>query len=169
MEWHKCFGHLHLNGLKLSQSKNIPAIKDPKQVCEICRTRKLARLLFQKGLSWGAKAPLKLVRTDICGPLKPISSGGNRYFITFIDDYSRKFWVYMLKEKSAAFDTFVQFKAQVELDSERKLKTLGLIEGANIHQIYSNIFVEMQESDNNLQPPIHHNKMELPNGRIEQF
>lgn len=75
-KWHKRFGHLHFNGLKLLQSKNmvhdLPTIEDPRQVCEICTVRKQARLPFQKGLSWGAKASLELVHTDICGPLEPI-------------------------------------------------------------------------------------------------
>ncbi|CAO2836221.1 unnamed protein product [Amaranthus hypochondriacus] len=140
-KWHKRFGHLHFNGLKLLQSKNmvhgLPTIEDPKQVCEICTAGKQARLPFQKGVSWRAKAPLQLVHTDICGPLEPISLGGNRYFITFIDDYSRKLWVFMLKEKSAAFDTFMHFKARVELESGYKLKTLRSDRGG---EYKSNLF-----------------------------
>lgn len=85
---------------------------------------KKTRLPFQKGLSWRAKEPLSLVHTDIRGPLEPLSLGGNRYFNTFIDDYSRKLWVYRLKEKSVVFDTFRKFKARVELESGRKLKKL---------------------------------------------
>lgn len=100
-------------------------IENLKCVCEICTIRKQARLTFQKGFSRRAKAPLELVHTDICAPLEPISLGGNQYFITFIDDYSRKLWVYMLKEKSAMFYTFKQFKARVERESEQKLTILS--------------------------------------------
>jgi transposase InsO family protein len=49
---------------------------------------------------------------------------GNRYFITFIDDFSKKLWVYFLKEKSAAFIVFKNFKALVENQSGHKLVTL---------------------------------------------
>lgn len=53
-----------------------------------------------------------------------MSFGGNRYFITFIDDFSRKLWVYFLKEKSAAFTVFKNFKALAENQSGHKLVTL---------------------------------------------
>jgi hypothetical protein len=61
------------------------------------------------------------VHTDICGPLDPISFGGNKYFITFIDDFSRKSWVYFLKEKSSALAVFKNFKAFTEAESNYKL------------------------------------------------
>jgi len=67
---------------------------------------------------------LQLVHTDICGTLDPVSLGGNRYFITFIDDFSRKSWVYILKEKFAAFTTFKGFKALVEAESGHMIITL---------------------------------------------
>jgi hypothetical protein len=52
------------------------------------------------------------------------SVGGNRYFITFIDDYSRMCWVYFLRNKSGALNVFKKFKAFVELQSGHKLKKL---------------------------------------------
>ena len=57
---------------------------------------------------------LELVHSDICGPINPISNGGKRYFITFIDDFSRKTWVHILQEKSQAFEAFESYKALVE-------------------------------------------------------
>ncbi|XP_052484453.1 uncharacterized protein LOC128039833 [Gossypium raimondii] len=52
------------------------------------------------------------------------SLGGNRYFISFIDDYSRKLWVYCVKEKSEAFQRFKDFKAEVENFTGLKINTL---------------------------------------------
>ena len=37
--------------------------------------------------------PLEIVHSDVWGPTKESSIGGNKYFLTFIDDYSRKVWV----------------------------------------------------------------------------
>jgi transposase InsO family protein len=51
-------------------------------------------------------------------------SWGNRYFITFIDDYSRICWVYFLRNKSDTLNVFKKFKALVELQSGYKLKKL---------------------------------------------
>ncbi|RDX74739.1 hypothetical protein CR513_45469, partial [Mucuna pruriens] len=40
--------------------------------------------------------------------------GGNHYFISFVDDFSRKLWVYLIKRKGEAFEVFKRFKAMVE-------------------------------------------------------
>lgn len=63
---------------------------------------------------WRASKQLQLVHSDICGPIKPASNGDKRYIIIFIDDLTRKTWVYFLHEKSEAFVTFKNFKAGVE-------------------------------------------------------
>ena len=75
-------------------------------------------------MSWRSKEVLGQAHLDICGPLTPISNGGKRYFITFIDDYSRKTWVYILKEKSKAFNVFKSFKVCVEIETGRDIKNL---------------------------------------------
>lgn len=72
------------------------------------------REAFPKKSPWRATKRLELVHADICGPIKPESNSNKRYFITFIDDYSRKTWIYFLSEKSAALETFKRFKAVVE-------------------------------------------------------
>lgn len=71
-----------------------------------------------------AKKPLELIHTDVCGPIKPSSLGNNNYFLLFIDDFSRKTWVYFLKQKSEVFEVFKKFKAAVERESGRKIKAL---------------------------------------------
>ena len=43
---------------------------------------------------------LEIIHTDICGPFDTPSFGGEKYFITFIDDFSRYGYVYLLNEKS---------------------------------------------------------------------
>ncbi|KAE8718614.1 Detected protein of confused Function [Hibiscus syriacus] len=50
------------------------------------------------------------------------SLGGEKYFVSFIDDYSRRCSVYPIKKKSDAFSTFKNFKARVKLDSRNKIK-----------------------------------------------
>jgi len=65
-----------------------------------------------------------MVHTDICGPITPYSISKNRYFLFFIVDFSRKTWVYFLKEKSEAFCIFKKFKAYVEKQSGNSIKTL---------------------------------------------
>jgi transposase InsO family protein len=65
-----------------------------------------------------------LVHSDVCGPMPSTSLSGYVYYVSFIDDYSRKTWVYFLKSKDEVLRKFKEFKALVENLSERKIKIL---------------------------------------------
>ena len=67
---------------------------------------------------------MQLIHSDICGPLEVPSLSRTVYFLTFIDDFSRKSWVYFLKNKSEVFSIFQIFKSLVENESGKKIKTL---------------------------------------------
>ena len=56
--------------------------------------------------------------------MKTPSIGGSTYFLTFIIDFSRKAWIYLLKHKSNAFDCFYHFKSFVEKKSGYYIKVL---------------------------------------------
>lgn len=71
-----------------------------------------------------AKDVLELIHTDICGPFPTNSWNGQRYFITFIDDYSRYGYLYLIHEKSQSLDVFKSFKAEVELQLGKKIKSV---------------------------------------------
>ena len=126
--WHMRFGHLSFHGLHLLYKKHmvngLPMMEQKDQVCEGCILGKQHIDSFPVGRSWRAKAPLELVHSDICGPMQTPSIGKCRYFITFIDDFSRRTWVFFLKEKSEAFNFFKQFKAIAEKQSGYFLKVL---------------------------------------------
>ncbi|KAL3534238.1 hypothetical protein ACH5RR_002699 [Cinchona calisaya] len=101
--WHKRLGHLNFRSLKVLQQKGmaygLPKIEEKDGVCQDCALGKQHRQPFPKGVAWRVKEILELVHTDVCGQMRT-SHGGNKYFILFIDDFSRMTWVYFLKEKS---------------------------------------------------------------------
>lgn len=76
---------------------------------------------------------LHVVYSDVCGPFDAVSLGGNKYFVSFIDDLSRKVWIYLIKLKSEVFTVFKQFKALVEKQSGRKLKILRIDGGGEFN------------------------------------
>ena len=71
-----------------------------------------------------ATKALELVQSDVCGPMKTTSIGATKFFVTFIDDFLRKIWIYPIKVKSECFDKFQEFKALVEDQCEKKIKWL---------------------------------------------
>lgn len=52
------------------------------------------------------------------------SIGGAKYVLTFIDDHSRKIFVYFLKEKLEVYDRFIEFQAMVEKETGNKIEAL---------------------------------------------
>src|SRR5579871_1116166 len=65
---------------------------------------------------------LELIHTDICGLMKTTSIRNAKYFILFIDDYSRMTAVYFLENRSDAFNKFREYKAYVENFHNSKIK-----------------------------------------------
>ena len=77
-----------------------------------------------KAKGYRAKEVLDLVHTDLCGPMSTSARGGYEYFITFIDDYSRYGYIYLMRHKSEVFDKFKEFKAEVENHRGKSIKSL---------------------------------------------
>jgi len=48
------------------------------------------------------------IHTDVWGPTRMTSIGGNHCFVSFIDDYSRRCWVYTMKHKGEVLKLFVE-------------------------------------------------------------
>ncbi|PNY07765.1 putative copia-type polyprotein [Trifolium pratense] len=146
--WHYRFGHLNFNGLRVLQQKEmvkgLPQIETPSHVCEECLIAKQHRNSFPQESTWRASHVLQLVHSDICGPMNPTSNSNKRYFITFTDDFSRKTWVYFLKEKSEALEMFRKFKARVEKEKNQPIQCLRTDRGG---EYTSSEFVNLCESN----------------------
>ncbi|KAL4295748.1 hypothetical protein GQ457_12G010900 [Hibiscus cannabinus] len=82
--WHCRYGHLSFNGLNTLKQKEIvfelPRLIQPLKVCTECLNGKQKRDPFPKKSSWRAELPLKLVHSDLCGPIQPISNSNKRVF-----------------------------------------------------------------------------------------
>ena len=79
---------------------------------------------------------LELIHTDICGPFPTPSWNGQQYFITFIDDYSWYDILYLIHEKSQSLDVFKNFKAKVENQLSKKIKTVRSDRGSEYYDRY---------------------------------
>ncbi|RVW65936.1 Retrovirus-related Pol polyprotein from transposon TNT 1-94 [Vitis vinifera] len=109
---------------KPSDAKRCIYVRDGKQT----KTKKLG--------ANRATDVLELIHTDICGPYPTASWNGQQYFITFIDDYSRYGYLFLIHEKSQSLDVFKTFKAEVELQLNKRIKSVRSDRGGEYYGRY---------------------------------
>ena len=68
---------------------------------------------------------LDLLHSDVCGLMSSASLTGSLYYVVFIDDLSRKSWIFFMKTKGQVFSRFQEFKALMENQIGKKIKVLG--------------------------------------------
>ncbi|CAM8929401.1 unnamed protein product [Rhodiola kirilowii] len=123
--WHMRLGHMSERGMQILSKRDLLGGYRIKNLdfCEHCVFGKLHRSEFPKGVH-RTKGTLDYIHSDCWGPARVESVGGNRYFLSIIDDYSRMTWVFMMKYKSEAFNKFKQWKTLVENQTGKKIKRL---------------------------------------------
>ena len=84
-----------------------------------------------------SKEYLDFVHSDVCGPISVHSFNGYSYRVTFIDDYSRKTWIYFLKAKLEIFERFREFKTLVEKQTRKSIQVLRIDTGVSTLQMSS--------------------------------
>ncbi|GFS79404.1 retrovirus-related Pol polyprotein from transposon TNT 1-94 [Trichonephila clavipes] len=137
--WHQRFCHVN-NDYLVKTSKNdsvrgLPRLTDNgKTYCILCKLAKSKRVSFKKTGAVRSKRPLELLHMDLCGPMPTESQGGNKYFLSIIDDYSRKVTVFPIRNKSDLFHTFIRFQKRAERFLSKKViavRTDGGLEFCN--------------------------------------
>jgi hypothetical protein len=118
--------HLHHGALKVLREAVIGLLEfnsDQDGVCKGCALSKYAKTTFSSNDN-RSKGILDLIHSDVCGPMSVVSIGGFNYYVSFIDDHSRKSWIYFVKTKDEVFSQFQEFKALVENQTGIKIKIL---------------------------------------------
>ena len=103
-------------------------------VCVDCIKGKQTKHI-KKGAQRSTKL-LEIIHTDICGLVDTLSFGKEKYFITFIDDFSRYGYIYLLHEKSQAVNAFEVYITEVERQLERKVKIIRSDRGSEYYGKY---------------------------------
>ena len=101
---HHChLGHPSLQNLKsvVSSCRQIESLQ-----CEACQLGKHHRVPFASRRESRVSSPFHLVHYDIWGPINTASLLEFRYFVTFVDDYSKVTYVYLMKETSKLYSIF---------------------------------------------------------------
>ncbi|CAL8167282.1 unnamed protein product [Prunus armeniaca] len=125
--YHHRLGHISQKGLQeLHKQGLLEGMSSCKMdFCEYCVLGKQRNVSFTSSSADNrSKEQLSYIHSDVWGPVPTKSNGGTRYFVTFMDDFSRKVWVYFMKQKSEAFAKFKEWKTKIEYQTRRKIKYL---------------------------------------------
>ena len=101
--WHRRLAHLHFRALPTMEKMvtGLPKLNQEHEgTCRGCTLGKNTKGPFHNSES-RSKCILDLIHSDLCGPMSVASLSGFLYYIIFIDDYSRKTWIYFLNTKES--------------------------------------------------------------------
>ena len=126
MLWHRRLGHFHHTALlfmkKNDLGEGLPELEVKPSTYVACQYGKQTRLLFPPNKAWRATHKLQLVHTDVGGPQRTPSLNDSKFYIVFIDDHTRMYWIYFMKFKFEVADIFWKFKAWAKNQSKCKCK-----------------------------------------------
>ena len=121
--WHERFGHLNFKYLKQLHNDNMvegfPSIQTFDGVCVGCLVGKHPEKKYDVGKAHRAVSTLDLIHSDAVGPMTTNSINGCKYFLTFIDVFSRYCWIYFMKQNKKFFILLKIFKLWLKTVSIR--------------------------------------------------
>ena len=124
--WHQRLGHLNFAALKRHLAHHNIAYTDDAEgyVCDSCEKAKATKR-YNRTPQQRATKPYQFIHTDLVGPITPIGFGGERYFFTFTDDYTRTTETYTAERKSKwlkclkAFYNLARTRTKLDRPTER--------------------------------------------------
>lgn len=127
-KWHRLLGHVnfkYLDTMCREQLLNgIPnELEKEFMKCKTCIESKMHNIPFENNRR-RAKNLLEIVHTDVCGPFNTTGLNGEKYIVSFIDDYSKIAKVYVMKSKTEVFDCLVEYINECENLTNKRVKFL---------------------------------------------
>jgi histone deacetylase 1/2 len=104
-------------------------------VCDACQRAKSHQLPYNRSTRVSS-FPLELVHSDVWGPAIA-SSSGFKYYVSFVDDFSRYTWIYLIKHKSDVEQIFYDFQHHVERLLDTKIRAIQSDWGGEYHRLHN--------------------------------
>ena len=127
-KWHRALGHVNFHYLnKLIKNKLLDGlpekIENIEMKCANCIESKMSNEPFENNRPKSTEI-LELIHTDLNGPHNTTGYSGEKYFLTFIDDYSKCARIYCIKNKSETANCFIDYVNLVENQFNKRVKKL---------------------------------------------
>jgi transposase InsO family protein len=152
--WHSRLCHLNFGSMsRLSSLNLIPNLSIVKgSKCQSCVQSKQPQKPHKEAEERHL-GPLELIHSDICEMNGVLTEGGQRYFMTIIDDASWYCYVYLLKTKDKALNCFKTYKAKVKNQLEKKIKRFRFDRGGEYFSNEFNLFYAEHDVIHERMPP----------------
>jgi hypothetical protein len=121
---------------RIVQENNLPCSSlefNKEYVCGACQHAKSHQLLFPKSFST-SQAPLELVHSNVWGP-PPTYVGRKNYCMSFVDDFSKFIWIYLIRHKSKVFSIFQIIQSLVEHTFNKKMLAMQMDWGGEYQKL----------------------------------
>jgi hypothetical protein len=124
-QWHSCLGHPTLKNIcRVLSSFQLPvASPQDSTICTAYLGAKSKQLPCSYSSTY-ATSPLALIHIDVWGPALVSSRSGSKYYVSFLDAYSKYTWLYPVSCKSDVSSVFLTFKTYVEWFFDSKIKAI---------------------------------------------
>ena len=97
--------------------------------CECCSLAKSSKKPVFNYRKHDAKYAGEIIHSDIKGPFKIQTRNHEKYYVSFIDNFSRYTRIYLIKNKSNAFNAFINFHKWITTLTDKSVKELRTDEG----------------------------------------
>ena len=99
---------------KFRKVRDIPNLTKPDVgLCKNCQIGKMGKTSF-KSKNYHSEYILEIMHTNLCGPIGVESYTGEKFFVLFIDDYSRMMTLMYLREKLEEFEKLKYYLVRVK-------------------------------------------------------
>ncbi|KAK2418425.1 putative mitochondrial protein [Trifolium repens] len=137
---HRRLGHPSLSKLKKMVS-DLPQLESLQ--CESCQLGKHVRASFSSRINNRAMSPFDVIHSDVWGPSRVPSTLGYKYYVTFIDDFSRCTWIFLMKDRSELFNIFKNYCSEIMTQFG---KTIRILRSDNAKEYFSDRFNSFMHS-----------------------
>jgi hypothetical protein len=123
---HRRLGHIHHGALNMMQqiSTRLPmGTLAQFDQCKGCTMGKYVKSTFHEKENH-ALVILERIHIDVCGPFSTASTSKHKYYVIFVDEFSRKCWIFFMQKKDQTFSKFREFKELLEKESGKQVKAL---------------------------------------------
>jgi transposase InsO family protein len=128
--WHMRMGHISHDKLMQLRDQHAEGVMfhDPtaksSDTCDDCNLGKQIRSKISTSARTQAAEFGDVIYSDVCGPINPISLGGNAYFVSFIDDYTRASWIFLMQSKAETLAKFMEFRKMIKTQFQASIKRI---------------------------------------------